>query len=118
MSLAGQGQGAEQVSPRIVDHEVPWGPTGARHGAAGLLQCQEKFVAQKRLTLAKTSRAEKRIPAGRIDLCDAVQKSRAATSHAWRTRGSTKGSASARSRYLSASSAAMQPVPAEVTPCR
>src|ERR1700679_4244442 len=117
MSLAVQGQGAEQVSPRIVDHEVPRGPTGARHGAAGLLECQKKFVAQKRLTLAKTSRAEKRIPAGRIDLCDAVQKSRAA-GHAWRTRGSTKGSASARSRYLSAPSAAMQPVPAEVTACR
>src|SRR5580692_1390766 len=113
MSLAVQGQGAEQVSPRIVDHEVPRGPTGARHGTAGLLQCQEEFVAQKGLAFS-----EKRIPAGRIDLCDAVQKSRAAASHAWRTRGSTKGSASARSRYLSASSAAMQPVPAEVTACR
>ena len=111
--LAVQGHAALDFSFRILDHQVPRRPAGARYGAARLLERQEKFMAQEGLAFP-----QKRVPTGRIDLCDAVQKSRAAMSHACRTRGSTRGSASARSKYLSASSAAMQPVPAEVTACR
>ncbi len=61
------------------------------------------------------ARAGQRIPTLRIDLRNAVEESRRPKRHAWAARGSAWVSASIRSRYLSASSAAMQPVPAEVT---
>src|SRR5258707_11458262 len=109
MPLAEQGQRAAEPSFGILDHQVPRGPAGPWHRAAGFLQRQEEFVAQERLAVPQQG-----IPTRRINLRDAVEKPRAALGHASRTRGSTKGSASARSKNLSAPSAAMHPVPAEV----
>ena len=97
----------------IVDDEVSWDPSGARRGASGFLQRREEFVPQEGLR-----RPRQRVPAVRVDLRNAVEKSRRAVSHAWAARGLACVSASICSRYLSASSAAMHPVPADVTAWR
>ena len=72
-----QGQGAHGSAVGIVDDEVPGGPAGARHGAAGFFERQEKFVAQERLSAAGQG-----IPARRIDLSNAVEKPRFGSNHA------------------------------------
>ena len=115
MRLAEQGQCAEHPAVRILQHQMR-GVQPVR----GVVQpdCSrpaEEFVAQER----RWPRGRhQRIPTGRVNLGDAVEKSRARHPHAWTARGLRCSSASIRSRYLSASRAAMQPVPAEVTACR
>src|ERR1700723_106581 len=113
MRLEEQRQGSGGDPLGIIHDEMLRCPARAPRGASGLLQGQEKFVAQKRLRGPC-----QRIPALRVDLRDAVEKSRRSKGHACAARNLTWVSASIRSRYLSASSAAMHPVPAEVTAWR
>ncbi len=97
-----------------------------RRGAAGLFEREQEFVAQERLcargALTRAARTPggsyQGIPVGRIDVRNAPQETRSRHHQACAARGLAWRSASRRSRYLSASSAAMQPVPAEVTACR
>src|SRR4029077_20709323 len=96
VAFAVQGQRPDRSPARIVDHQMPNGPSGTRHGAAGILQGQEKFVAQEGLAVA-----DEGIPTCGLNRGDAGEKARG---HAWAVRALTCGSASTRSRYLSASS--------------
>src|ERR1700685_1544306 len=107
MRFAEQRHRGREISRGIFQHEMLGLPAGARRGASGFFQRQEKFVPQKRLCAGG-----QRIPTLRINLRNAVEESRRPKRHAWAARGSAWVSASIRSRYLSASSAAMQPVPA------
>src|ERR1700722_8072087 len=106
MAFAEQGHRPDGASLSILYHQVLGGPAGAGHGAAAFLERQQEFVPQERLC-----RTRQRIPARRVDLRDAVEKPGTIRGHACATRGLATEPASIRSRYLSASSAAMQPVP-------
>src|SRR5277367_5247513 len=113
MRLTEKRHGRDRGAVRIFDDQMLRGPAGARHGAARFFQCEEKLVPQERLRGTRQA-----VPFQRIDLRDAVEKSRRPAGHAWAARGSAWASASIRSRYLSASGAAMHPVPADVTAWR
>jgi hypothetical protein len=95
----------------ILEHEMPGRPTGAGHGAPGFFEREQELVPQERLRVTG-----QRIPALRLDGGDAGKKPRAdrGLRHACAARRGFASSASSCSRYLSASSAAMQPVPADV----
>src|SRR5271168_1839497 len=110
MRLAEQGHGGHRNTVGIIDDNMPGSPARARRGAPGFLERQEELVPHEGLR-----RTRQRVPNLRVDLCDAVEKSRRPVGHAWAARGLAWDSASVCSRYLSASSAAMHPVPADVT---
>src|ERR1019366_7070304 len=107
---------AEHAAVRILEQQMFRRPTGVRADAAGLLQSRQEFVPLK--GMARCAARRERIPIGRLNLGDAGDEPRPILIHARAARGSWRGSAAMRSRYLSASSAAMQPVPADVTACR
>ncbi len=71
MGFAEQRHRSREISCGVFHHEMLGLPAGAWRGASGFLQRQQKFVPQKRL-----GAAGKRIPTLRIDLRNAVEKSR------------------------------------------
>jgi hypothetical protein len=52
MPFAVQRHGPDEASAGVLDQQMPGRPTRARHGAAGLLEREQKFVAQERLARA------------------------------------------------------------------
>jgi hypothetical protein len=111
MSLVVARHGAGDASRAVAQHEVARHPAGIAADATVALQCIEEGVRKER------------IPAGfeitpfrGRQVRDPTDDLRA-SAHGVRNVQSVQRSASSCSRYLSASSAAMQPVPAEVTAC-
>src|SRR5882672_5213506 len=105
--------GGQEAAARVLEQQMARGPAGAGDRAARCFERQQKLMPQEGL-----HRSRDGIPTRRVGLGDALQEARARNSHAWAASGSARGLVSTRSRYLSASRAAMQPVPAEVTAWR
>jgi hypothetical protein len=101
MRFAIQGQGGEQALA-VFDDQVIRCPARSRTDTACSLEGEQEFMANEWI-----ARQRQRIPSRRGDVIDASENARL---HLYRL----CFSASIWSRYLSASSAAMQPVPAEV----
>ena len=98
----------ELAAARVAHDEVSRNPAGIDADAAGGFERVEERVLQERV-----AGTVERIPVVGVDLGDA------ADDLGFQRHGmSVGGAASTASRYLSASSAAMQPVPAEVTAWR
>src|SRR5690242_7974546 len=93
---------------RVAQSQVAWLPAAAASEAVRTLECSEELIAREGIV-----RGTERIPLRRVERPDAVVIF--GLDHvAVRAPLGSCGSAASVSRYRSASSAAMQPAPAEV----